>query len=263
MFANRVCFKSKGHNLIKNLTFNDIFLKNKHVNSKRILYSAINNSSTTSSNKFSRLDDNQKNYFNSFNANKKRQLTSNSLVIYASKSNQLINQSSENKLAQDDPIKIRQAEIEQNRLENEINNAIKNDKLQKIILNNSPKFFERYVRLMRLDKPAPILLNYWPAAWAILGAASYQGAAIPDFYMLTLFGLGAIAMRTSGCIINDIWDRKIDSRVERTKNRPIASGEVSIASALAILGANLSLALSILLQLNLTTQVSSLLNINL
>jgi hypothetical protein len=255
MFANRVCFKSKGHNLIKNLTFNDIFLKNKHVNSIPVLINAINKSSSSSSIKFTRLDDYKKNYFNSFYA--KRRLTSNSLVVYAAKPNKLV-KDDQTKLNEDsnDQIKQRQAEIEQNRLENEINNAIKNDKLQKIILNTSPKYFERYVRLMRLDKPVPILLNYWPAAWAILGAASYQSASLPDFYTLTLFGLGALAMRTSGCIINDIWDRNIDSKVERTKNRPIASGEVSVLSALVVLGANLSVALSILLQLNLTTQVS-------
>jgi 4-hydroxybenzoate polyprenyltransferase len=108
---------------------------------------------------------------------------------------------------------------------------------------------------MRLDKPAPIYLTYWPSAWAILGAASYQHAAIPDFYLLGLFALGAMTMRSAGCIINDIWDRKLDQKVERTKNRPLASGQVSLPSAYLLLLGNLSVSLSILFQLNLTTQL--------
>lgn len=257
MFNSRVILKSKGRILVKNLSFNDIFLKNKHMNNKPFLLSAVNNISSATS-KFNRLDDYKKNsHYSILNyASRKRQITSNSLAYYASISNHLVKDNVKKMTVEStDSIKKRQAEFEQNRFDNEIHNAIKNDKLQKFILNSSPKFFERYVRLMRLDKPVPILLNFWPAAWAILGAASYQGVSMPDFYMLTLFGFGAIAMRTSGCIINDIWDRKIDSKVERTKNRPLACGEVSVLSALVVLGANLSIALTVLLQLNLTTQV--------
>ncbi len=117
-----------------------------------------------------------------------------------------------------------------------------------------PSILEPYIRLMRLNNPAPILLTYWPGAWAILGAASYLNTT-PDFYLLTLFALGAIGMRNAGCIVNDLWDRKIDSQVERTKNRPLASGEVSIPSAVGLLAGNLSLSLAVLLQLDLTTQV--------
>ena len=107
---------------------------------------------------------------------------------------------------------------------------------------------------MRLDNPVPIFLTYWPGAWAILGAASYLNTT-PDFYLLSLFALGAVGMRSAGCIVNDIWDRKIDSQVERTKDRPLASGKIGLPSAVALLGANLSLSLGVLMQLDLTTQV--------
>lgn len=117
-----------------------------------------------------------------------------------------------------------------------------------------PSFFEPYMKLMRLDNPAPILLTYWPGAWAILGAASYLNTT-PDAYLLTLFALGAVGMRSAGCIVNDIWDRKIDRDVERTKDRPLASGKIGLPSAVALLGANLSVSLAVLMQLDLTTQV--------
>lgn len=117
-----------------------------------------------------------------------------------------------------------------------------------------PNILDPYIRLMRLNNPVPIFLTYWPSAWAILGAASYLNTT-PDFYLLSLFMLGAAGMRSAGCIVNDIWDRKIDKNVERTKNRPLASGEVGLPSAITLLGANLSISLAVLMQLDLTTQV--------
>lgn len=113
---------------------------------------------------------------------------------------------------------------------------------------------EPYFKLMRLNNPIPILLTYWPSAWAILGAASYLNTT-PDFYLLSLFALGAIGMRSAGCIVNDMWDRNIDKQVERTKDRPLANGTVGMPAAVALLGANLSLSLAVLMQLDITTQV--------
>lgn len=75
-------------------------------------------------------------------------------------------------------------------------------------------YVDPYVKLMRLNSLAPVHLVYWPSAWAILGSASYLQTT-PDFYMLGLFALGALSMRTAGCIVNDIWDRNIDKQVER------------------------------------------------
>lgn len=68
--------------------------------------------------------------------------------------------------------------------------------------------------------------------------------------MLGLFGVGSILMRSAGCIINDLWDKDFDKRVERTKNRPLASGKLTDKQAIGLLGGLLTTSLGILLQLN-------------
>jgi len=87
-----------------------------------------------------------------------------------------------------------------------------------------------YIRLMRLDKPIGIYLLLWPTLWALFLAAD----GIPSLSLLFIFIGGVIIMRTAGCVINDYADRDIDKFVERTKFRPITSGEVSSKSALVI-----------------------------
>ena len=72
----------------------------------------------------------------------------------------------------------------------------------------------------------------------------------PDPYLLSLMALGAVIMRGAGCTINDMWDAKIDKMVERTRDRPITSGQLSKFDALAFLAGQLSIALLILLQFN-------------
>ncbi|KAI8918777.1 UbiA prenyltransferase family, partial [Entophlyctis helioformis] len=69
--------------------------------------------------------------------------------------------------------------------------------------------------------------------------------------MLALFGTGALVMRGAGCIVNDLWDRDIDKRVERTRTRPLAAGDISPARAVVFLGANLVVGLGVLTQLNM------------
>ena len=69
-------------------------------------------------------------------------------------------------------------------------------------------------------------------------------------HMLALFGVGAFIMRGAGCTINDMWDRKIDVKVERTANRPLASGVITPFQALTFLGLQLSAGLAVLTQLN-------------
>lgn len=101
-----------------------------------------------------------------------------------------------------------------------------------------------YARLMRLDKPVGIWLLMWPCWWSVTLAA---GSLQPG--MLALFFLGAVVMRSAGCIVNDIVDRDIDAQVARTRNRPIASGEVSVAEGWALVAALLTLALVIALML--------------
>lgn len=103
-----------------------------------------------------------------------------------------------------------------------------------------------YLRLMRLHRPTGIWLLLWPCWWGI--ALASQG--MPSLKLLLLFALGSIVMRGAGCIINDLFDRKLDAQVERTKHRPLASGELTAQQALLFLGLLLSIGLLILLQLN-------------
>ncbi|TMW48013.1 hypothetical protein DOY81_006901 [Sarcophaga bullata] len=105
-----------------------------------------------------------------------------------------------------------------------------------------------YIRLMRMDRPIGTYLLYWPCAWSI--ALSANAGCWPDFYMLGLFATGALIMRGAGCTINDLWDRDIDKQVERTRNRPLACGEITQMDAIVFLSAQLSLGLLVLVQLN-------------
>ncbi|KAK7103030.1 hypothetical protein V1264_021162 [Littorina saxatilis] len=118
----------------------------------------------------------------------------------------------------------------------------------KAILEASPPSFQPYLRLIRFDKPIGTLLLLWPCSWSIALAA--DPGHLPDPWMLTLFGAGAFFMRGAGCIINDMWDRDFDKKVERTKQRPLASGELTHFQALVFLASQLSVSLGILLQLN-------------
>lgn len=108
--------------------------------------------------------------------------------------------------------------------------------------------------LVRMDRPVGVLLLLWPCYWAIFMAAG--GAVNLHGYgwkIIVLFTLGAFLMRSAGCIINDIWDRGLDGKVERTALRPLASGALRLPQALALLGVLLLLSFVILLALPLTT----------
>jgi 4-hydroxybenzoate polyprenyltransferase len=102
-----------------------------------------------------------------------------------------------------------------------------------------------YLRLLRLDKPIGIWLLLWPVLWALWLASSGK----PDEHIFLVFVLGTVLTRSAGCAINDFADRKIDPHVARTKDRPLARGEVdpaeavmlSIALGLAALGLALTL----------------------
>ena len=101
------------------------------------------------------------------------------------------------------------------------------------------------IQLMRLDKPIGIFLLWFPTAWALQLAYSKQ---IPLKFFI-YFSLGTIFMRSAGCVINDIADRKIDIHVWRTKNRPLTSGRISLTAAWTLLLGLLLAALFILIQL--------------
>ena len=103
-----------------------------------------------------------------------------------------------------------------------------------------------YGRLMRLDKPIGTHLLFLPGAW---GIAIASNGLVEAASLTALFYGGAVIMRGAGCTINDIWDADIDSKVKRTKDRPIASGEISIPSAFVFLGAQMFAGLGILTQL--------------
>jgi 4-hydroxybenzoate polyprenyl transferase len=112
-------------------------------------------------------------------------------------------------------------------------------KAYKRLLAQSP-----YYKLMRLDKPVGIYLVLFPCLWTILFAATELWQV---FVYVPLFALGAIIMRGAGCTINDIIDQKADQSVERTKHRPLASGDVDIKSASKFLILLLALAFILLL----------------
>lgn len=114
-----------------------------------------------------------------------------------------------------------------------------------------PKTYQPYLRLSRLDKPTGSWLLFLPGAWSI----AFAGLSIHTLELLGLFAVGTILMRGAGCTINDLWDRNYDRRVERTKTRPIASGEISPRQALIWAGVQLSMSFLILIQLNLPSIV--------
>jgi len=104
-----------------------------------------------------------------------------------------------------------------------------------------------YFRLMRFHKPIGILLFVWPPLWALWIA----GQGKPQLKYVIIFILGAIIMRSAGCVINDIADRKFDKFVKRTAMRPLTTGEISLREAIILFSILLILALILVLQLNL------------
>ena len=116
-------------------------------------------------------------------------------------------------------------------------------------LQNLTKKLDAYERLMRLDKPIGILLLLWPTLWALWLASR----GIPDWITLLIFVTGTVLMRSAGCVMNDIADRKLDGLVERTKNRPLATGEVSLKEAYLLAAGLALMAFALVLQFNKTT----------
>ena len=105
-----------------------------------------------------------------------------------------------------------------------------------------------FIELTRLTKPIGFMLLFWPCIWGLTLAYDFNSGLNNYFFFSILFLSGSILMRSAGCIVNDIVDRKFDKKVERTKNRPIASGRVSVK--LAIVYAILLCFLAFLVLLN-------------
>ncbi len=103
-----------------------------------------------------------------------------------------------------------------------------------------------YARLVRLDKPIGTLLLLWPTLWALWIAA--DGA--PPLHIVAIFALGTLLMRSAGCAINDYADRDFDGHVERTRNRPLATGVIATHEALAVAAALALVSFLLILPLN-------------
>ncbi|MDC3125751.1 4-hydroxybenzoate octaprenyltransferase [Candidatus Pelagibacter sp.] len=85
-----------------------------------------------------------------------------------------------------------------------------------------------FIELTRLKKPIGYMLLFWPCAWGLTLAYDFSKNLNNYFFYLLLFFLGSVLMRSAGCIVNDILDKEFDAKVFRTKERPIASGKISI-----------------------------------
>ena len=109
--------------------------------------------------------------------------------------------------------------------------------------------FSLYWRLVRADKPIGIYLLLWPALWALWLAAD----GIPPWWILLVFVLGTALMRSAGCAINDFADRHFDGQVERTAQRPLATGLVSAREAVVVFAVLSLLAFALVLTLNAKT----------
>ena len=101
--------------------------------------------------------------------------------------------------------------------------------IYKLIMNQIKLFIE----LTRLKRPIGFMLLFWPCLWGLTLVYDFNSNLFNYFFYSTLFLSGSILMRSAGCIVNDIADKNFDQKVERTKNRPIASGKVSIKLASA------------------------------
>ena len=123
---------------------------------------------------------------------------------------------------------------------------------------NLMKNLKLFIELTRLDKPIGYLLLFWPCVWGLTLVYDFNSEINTYFKYLIFFLLGSILMRSAGCIINDIADKKFDQKVERTKNRPIASEKISIKLALLYALVLCFCAFLILINFNLLTIVLAL-----
>jgi 4-hydroxybenzoate polyprenyltransferase len=111
-----------------------------------------------------------------------------------------------------------------------------------------------YASLIRLDRPVGVWLLFWPGAWAL----ALAGLERHGLVLILWLGLGAWAMRGAGCVYNDLVDRDLDRKVERTRQRPLASGRVSVAGAWALIAILCVIGLFVLFHLNRTAQIVAL-----
>jgi len=121
-------------------------------------------------------------------------------------------------------------------------------KLIQRLVAQAPENIKPYLYLARAHLPIGSYLLFWPCSWSLVLATPMH--EIPDIYYLSLFAVGAVLMRGAGCVVNDLWDQRIDKLVDRTKDRPLASGALTTQQAVLFLGSQLLLGLGVLLQFN-------------
>ncbi len=122
------------------------------------------------------------------------------------------------------------------------------------LIGGLPRPLRPYGSLMRLDRPIGAWLLFWPCAWSVALAGMGPGGIA----LIAWLALGAWAMRSAGCVWNDVVDRDLDARVERTRLRPLASGRASLSGAFALLAGLCLIGLAVLLQLGRTAQIVAL-----
>ena len=111
-----------------------------------------------------------------------------------------------------------------------------------------------YASLMRIDRPIGTWLLFWPCAWGV----ALSGKPYVNWSILIWFFVGAFAMRSAGCVYNDIIDRDLDKRVERTRLRPLASGRVSVRAAVGLLCGLLLIGLAVWWRINIHAKILAL-----
>ena len=120
------------------------------------------------------------------------------------------------------------------------------------------KHLNLFIELTRLKKPIGYMLLFWPCLWGLTLVHDFNNEIYTYIKYLFFFLLGSVLMRSAGCIVNDMVDKKFDKKVERTKNRPIASGQVSISLALVYTLVLCFFAFLVLINFNLLTIILAL-----
>tara|TARA_B100000401_G_scaffold419181_1_gene343606 strand:+ start:407 stop:1267 length:861 start_codon:yes stop_codon:yes gene_type:complete len=115
------------------------------------------------------------------------------------------------------------------------------------------RHFKIFVELTRINKPIGFMLLFWPCAWGLAYSYNFNRDNELFFYYIFLFFCGSVLMRSAGCIFNDIVDKDFDKKVQRTKQRPIASGKISVIHSFFYVIILCAVAFCILLQFNITT----------
>jgi 4-hydroxybenzoate polyprenyltransferase len=121
-----------------------------------------------------------------------------------------------------------------------------------------PEWLIPYALLARFDRPIGSWLLFLPGLWSISFAAS---DILIGMWLVLLFAIGSVVMRGAGCVVNDLWDRKMDAQVERTRGRPLASGQLRPRHALVFLAILCLIGLVILLQLNMQARILGVLSL--